>query len=143
MPAVPHEQERELNPIKWNELKVLLDEAHRLLNIHEHEYDHSIRHTVVKDALKAHLPPDRVQNLPLGVKRREDNPRFVTWTGTDTVLGDTVKKPGFRLLAEHQVTKVLRELVPGGAQRIYGALLRNLKNDQDVLVKAKVCGSVS
>ncbi|KAH0829016.1 hypothetical protein J3R83DRAFT_2470 [Lanmaoa asiatica] len=97
---IPHAKERVRNPIPSDELDALLDEARVLLNVHEHEYDHSIRQTVVKEALQAHLPdPNRVRNLPLAVKRRDDNPHYVTWTGPNTVLGDTVNKPRFTLLA--------------------------------------------
>ncbi|HVL26190.1 MAG TPA: GMC oxidoreductase, partial [Thermomicrobiales bacterium] len=51
----------------------------------------SIRHTMVKESLQAefHELPEAygVQNLPLAVERRKDNPEFVHWTGTDTVFG--------------------------------------------------------
>ena len=56
-----------------------------------HEFDDSIRHNIVRDALQeefTELPEGYgVQNLPLAVERRKDNPEFVHWTGTDTVLG--------------------------------------------------------
>jgi pyranose oxidase len=69
----------------------LYTEAERLLNTHKNEFDDSIRHQVVRDALQeefSELPhPYAVQNLPLAVERRKDNPKLVWWTGTDTVLG--------------------------------------------------------
>ena len=62
-----------------------------LLNTHRHEFDMSLRHHVVREALSAEFTelrePYQVQNLPLAVERRADQPEFVTWTGTDTVLG--------------------------------------------------------
>ncbi len=69
----------------------LYTEAERLLNTHSDQFDDSVRHTVVKETLQqefSDLPePYGVQNLPLGVERRKDNPEFVHWTGTDHVLG--------------------------------------------------------
>jgi len=145
---IPHQEERVKNPIPWNELSGLLDQARVLLNVHEHEYDHSIRHTVVKETLQAHLPdPGRVRNLPLAVERRKGDPRYVTWTGPNTVLGDVVNNPGFKLLAEHRVTRVLKELSPGSPERVFGVLLRDLKNSQDIFVKTTAvvlcCGAVA
>lgn len=105
--AFPHEEERVNNPIPKQELDGLLQRAYTLLNVHEHEYDGSIRHTVVKETLEKALGPTRdVQSLHLAVKRREDNPAFVTWTGSDTVLGDAAKDPRFTLLTETKVTKI-------------------------------------
>lgn len=69
----------------------LYDAGETLLNTHRHEFDHSIRHHVVRDVLAAEFDelaePYQVQNLPLAVERRTDHPEFVTWTGTDTVFG--------------------------------------------------------
>ena len=69
----------------------LYDAGEQLLNTHKHEFDDSIRHQVVRDALAGEFTelaePYNVQNLPLAVERRKDNPRFVHWSGTDTVLG--------------------------------------------------------
>jgi pyranose oxidase len=69
----------------------LYSAGEKLLNTHKHEFDESIRHMVVRDTLQAEyteLPHAYgVQNLPLAVERRKDNPEFVHWSGTDTVLG--------------------------------------------------------
>src|SRR5215203_5695438 len=78
-----------------------------------------------------------VQNLPLAVERRKDNPRFVYWTGTDTVLGpladgDLDRAP-FVLKPEHLCTR----LVPSrdGSQIEY-AEIQNLSEWQTLHVKA-------
>ncbi|KAF8322483.1 pyranose 2-oxidase [Clavulina sp. PMI_390] len=142
----PNEEEQVLNPIKKDEFKKLLDEAHSLLNVHSNEYDFSIRHTVVKETLEKNLPKERkVGNLPLAVERRKDNPEFVTWTGPNTVLGDTVHSPKFDLRPEHRVTKLVYDR--NKPDRIKGVLVRDLANDRDFLVVAKAyviaCGSVA
>jgi len=77
--ALPHGQERVSNPIPKDEFDGLLKEAGNLLNVHDNQYGHSIRHTKVKEALLQELPKARgVSNLPLGVQRRSDNPEYVT-----------------------------------------------------------------
>jgi len=67
-------------------------EAEKLLGTHLHEFDDSIRNTVVRETLENEYSelkaPYQVQRLPLAVKRRDDNSEFVTWSGTDTVFGD-------------------------------------------------------
>jgi hypothetical protein len=63
----------------------LYTDGERLLNTHRHEFDGSIRHTVVREALANEFSelaePYHVQNLPLGVERRKDNPELVHWSG--------------------------------------------------------------
>ncbi|KAF8422789.1 pyranose 2-oxidase [Boletus edulis BED1] len=140
---IPHEDERKQNPIEWNQLRGLLYTARKkLLKVDSHQFDNSVRHTVVKKALIAHIDSARVKNLPLAVKRRKDNPHFVTWSATDTVFGNTVNK--LQLLAEHRVTKVVGvKTAPGDVK---GVLLRDLKEDKDRVVRAKAiilcCGAV-
>jgi pyranose oxidase len=74
------------------EWEKLYAEAEKLLGTRLDQFDCSIRNTVVREALQKEYsklqPPYEVQNLPLAVKRRKDNPELVTWSGTDTVLGD-------------------------------------------------------
>jgi pyranose oxidase len=93
----------------------LYREAETLLNTHRHEFDNSIRHTVVRETLRqafSELPPEYgVQNLPLAVERRKDNPEFVHWTGTDTVFGplangDQDREP-FILKEQHLCTRLV------------------------------------
>lgn len=81
------------NPIPPKEFSTLLNRASNMLNVHEDQYDGSIRHTVVKETLANALGDDRVRNMPLGVERRNIE-NSVTWTGTNTVLGDVVSYPG-------------------------------------------------
>lgn len=131
---IPHEEEIEQNPIPKAERDVLFPRAQSLLNVHNDQYEFSMRHTTVKDTLLSLLPAERnVQSLPLAVERRAENPEYVTWTGTNTVLGD-VSKYGdrFKLLSETRFTKLV--LDPNDDKVILGAELRDLRNDADLLV---------
>lgn len=59
-----------------------------------HRLHHFIRNPLVLDALKEaypHLKGEAApQYLPLAGVRRTDVPEFITWSGTDTILGDTI-----------------------------------------------------
>ncbi len=123
---------------EWNRL---YDEAERLLNTRRHEFDESIRHLVVREALKeefSELPEGYgVQNLPLGVERRKDNPRLVHWTGTDTVLGPLAEgeqdAEPFVLKEQHRCTR----LVPSrDGSRIEYAEIQNLMEWQTIHIRA-------
>ncbi|QRW08111.1 GMC oxidoreductase [Ceratobasidium sp. AG-Ba] len=143
---LPDPQEREQCPIDGPEFDNLLSEAKLLLNVNENEYDESIRHNLVKDVLTKVYGPERVKNLPLAVKRRE-NKEFVTWSGVDTVLGRwaTEQDPRFVLKAETRVTKLILDPVPG-PRKVVGALCRDLNTHEDFVVLAKhyvvACGAV-
>jgi pyranose oxidase len=115
----------------------LLEEAKNKLNVHSDQYDHSIRHTVVKDTLMKAFPNRGITNLPLAVHRNSDNPDYVTWTGTNTILGKTVESSRFTLSPEVRVTKVIRDTTDPG--KIVAAKVRDLRTDHDQYVIAKVC----
>jgi pyranose oxidase len=80
------------NGIPAAEWEKLYADGEKLLGTRLHEFDDSIRNTVVRETLEKEYSelehPYEVQRLPLAVKRREDNSEFVTWSGTDTVFGD-------------------------------------------------------
>jgi pyranose oxidase len=123
---------------EWNRL---YDGAEQLLNTHRHEFDDSVRHNVVRDALQAEYTelaePYQVQNLPLAVQRRTDQPEFVTWTGTDTVFGPLLDGPldrePFILRAEHRCNRLVT--TDGGASIAY-AEVQDLAGWRQVRVKA-------
>jgi hypothetical protein len=136
--AIPHEEEIVHNPIPKPERDVLFPRAQSLLNVHNDQYEFSMRHTTVKDTLLSLLPAARnVQSLPLAVERRIENPEYVTWTGANTVLGD-ISKYGdrFKLLTETRFTRLVID--PNDETQILGAELRDLKNDADLLAFGKV-----
>ncbi len=136
--AIPHDEEIEQNPIPKAERDVLFSRAQSLLNIHNDQYEFSMRHTTVKDTLLSLLPAERnVQSLPLAVERRTENPEYVTWTGANTVLGD-ISKYGdrFKLLSETRFTKLIIDA--NDNTNILGAELRDLRNDADVLALGRV-----
>jgi pyranose oxidase len=133
---IPHHEEISHNPIPKEERDVLFQRARTLLNVHNDQYDMSMRHTTVKNTLLGSLPAERqVQSLPLAVERRTDNPTYVTWSGSNTVLGD-IEAYGdrFTLLSETRFTKL--HLDPLEGQTVLGAELRDLRNDDDILVMA-------
>ena len=58
---------------------------------------HFIRNTLVRDNLRSSFPNLKAeeaipQYLPLAGVRRKDAPEFITWTGSDTILGDDMLK---------------------------------------------------
>jgi len=129
---------------KWD---ALYARAKTLVKTNLTAFDNSIRHNVVKDTLNDAYKndPGRVfKNLPLAVERRTDNPEYVTWTGSDTVLGDLAvpgKNPRFTLKAETRATAFVHL-----GNKIHGVLLRDLSIDQDFVVIAKAyvaaCGAI-
>jgi pyranose oxidase len=140
---LPHAEERKLNPIAPVELDFLLNRAREILDVTTDQYNNSIRHNTVLDALKAGTTRN-IQPLPLAVRRRKDNPIYVTWSGSNTVLGDAVKSQRFTLSPETRVTKVYRDIKD--PTKILGVLIRDLKTEKDRFVVAKAvviaCGAV-
>ncbi|MPZ22494.1 MAG: pyranose oxidase [Dehalococcoidia bacterium] len=126
--------------VEWDRLYTM---AEGLLNTHRHEFDMSIRHNIVRDALAAEFAelqsPYNVQNLPLAVERRKDNPDLVHWTGTDTVLGpladgDQDDEP-FIVQEQHRCTR----LVPSAdGSTIEYAEIQDLMNWRTINVHANL-----
>ena len=133
--AKPHAEERKDNPI--DNLDNLLEEAKVLLNVHNDQYENSIRHTVVKEALVKAFPDRGITSLPLAVQRRTDNPDYVTWTGTHQVLKRALQEPKrFKILDETRFTR----LIPDDTRPdlVRGAQIRDLRSNSDKVVKARV-----
>lgn len=146
----PHKDERKNNPIPEDELMTLFKRGREILNVHNDQYEDSIRHTVVKETVYNALKvgdknPREVQSLPLAVERRAENKDYVTWTGCDTVLGKIVDDPRFELWDETRVTQLLsRKNTP---TTVVGAKVRSLKTNEDMIIVAKAfviaCGAVA
>ena len=74
-----------------------------------------MRHNVVRDTLAAEFSelkaPYNVQNLPLAVERRKDNPELVHWSGTDSVFGPLADGPldraPFILKEQHRCNRLV------------------------------------
>lgn len=121
----------------------LYDQGEEILNTHRHEFDDSIRHVVVREALANEFTeleePYNVQNLPLAVERRKDNPEFVRWTGTDTVLGPLADGPldqdPFVLKEQHRCTRLVTN---GDGSKIEYAEVQNLKEWETLHVHANL-----
>ena len=123
--------------IPQTEFDALLESAGEILGVHSDQFDSSIRHNVVKTLLQDDpaFQSRGVTDIPLGVKRRTDNPDYFTWTGSDTVLGEQVKNSNFKLFTETRVTKLHFDPF---TLKIDGAILRDLNTDTNIVVKAKV-----
>jgi pyranose oxidase len=120
----------------------LYGHAEQLLNTHKNEFDRSMRHVAIREALAAEydelVAPYQVQNLPLAVERRKDNPELVHWSGTDTVFGRLIDGPmdtePFVLREQHRCTK----LVPSrDGSRIEYAEVQNLLEWETLYIRAK------
>ncbi|KAG8690910.1 hypothetical protein FRC11_008209 [Ceratobasidium sp. 423] len=155
---IPHVEERQNSPLPQDELLELLNEAGSLLNVNLKEYDGSVRHNLVKEILRRAYDPDNkggiVENLPLAVKRNPDHEVYVTWSGSDTVLGDYAEgqHERFNLCPEHRLigfvregTKHLRQLYQGSGS-IQFAYVKDIKKNKYFAIKAKIyvvaCGAV-
>jgi choline dehydrogenase-like flavoprotein len=88
-----------------------------------------------------------VRELPLAVRARPDQAKSdaVHWSAADTVLGHLANprhapaNGSFRLLAEHQCTRLEFSDAGGGDQRVTGVKVRNLRNlDEKVTINAEV-----
>ncbi|KAF8593009.1 pyranose 2-oxidase [Ceratobasidium sp. AG-I] len=138
----PEEREKKPKSISDGDFIKLLEAAEDLLHVRKDQYDHSIRHSVVKEALAKVFGKERVENLPLAVKRRDENKEYVTWSGTNTVLGEYADK--LILRSETRVTRL--DLNPANRKEIRGVLCRNLRTHEDILITAKkyviACGAV-
>lgn len=145
---LPDPEERKKCPIEKSKFDGLLREGQKLMNVNTTSYDHSIRHNLVKEALTEVYGKERIGNLPLAVKRNAHNPEYVTWTGVDTILGESIKthKDRFTMATEVRVTKLLCDPVPG-PRKVVGALCRDLVNHKDYVVRAKqyvvACGAIA
>ncbi|KAK0222089.1 pyranose 2-oxidase [Armillaria fumosa] len=146
--AEPHAEERKENPINQRELDALLQRGKALLGVNRDQFDESIRHRVVKNTLTDALKGTReVRSISLAARRRSENKKFVTWSGSNTVLGEdlsTNKNSRFTLSPETRVTRLVHD--PANPSKIVAAVCRNLKTDRDILVCAKTfviaCGSI-
>lgn len=146
----------ELERVPWideSEWDELYGQAELLLNTHHDVFrDHSIRHLVVKEALKEHFQdPDgagyQVDDLPVAGQRRRDNDEFVTYTGADTILGSLIDEEGqltgphLRILPEHRLTRLVVE-----GDRVAFAEVEDLKRWRTLRIEASTfvvaCGSL-
>lgn len=129
-------------PIERNKMRVLLQRAKKLLNVHDDQFEHSVRHKLIKDALSSAFAEEgrAVKNLPLAGERSEPECEFITWSGSDTVFGDYINTKDergvnrFKLLTECLVVKFITD----GSDKITGALVRELRSGKEVVIKAKV-----
>jgi pyranose oxidase len=106
----------------------LYTEAEGYLRTSRDEFEGSLRHQLVKNTLLSSptlVPNGReVLSLPLACKRSQTNPSFVTWSASNTVLGDTVKK--LHLLSNHQCT-LLQYDEEDEEKEIFLAVVKNLE----------------
>lgn len=115
-------------------------EGEQLLKTTQDAFSQSIRHQVVLDRLRREFTelrePYHPQALPLAVERRTDDPRFVRWTGTDTVLGPLAEGDAegrFDLRAEHLCRRL--HLSADGT-RVEYAEVENLADREIIHVEA-------
>lgn len=127
-----------LSADEWDRL---YGEAERLIGTRTDAFEHSIRHQIVRELLREEYrelaEPYHVQNLPLAVRRREDDPRFVYWSGTDTVLGPLAEDDAdgrFDLRPEHMCYRLA--LSSDGA-RVEYAEVQDLTRSRTLRIEAE------
>ncbi len=102
-----------ISPQDWDKL---FDIAEKFLNVHNTGFESPLNTIVMRrfqERLADRLAPDRpVQHTPLGAERRADNPKYVRWTGADTVMGPLLDEPEtyadrFTILPEHRAHELI------------------------------------
>ncbi|KAJ3826739.1 pyranose 2-oxidase [Lentinula raphanica] len=141
----PHSEETTQSPVERNELDSLLTRARDLVKVDSTVFDESIRHNTVKDILTDSFPNRNIRSIPLAVQRHaKSKSGFVTWSGSNTILGDYVNDSRLTIASEQRVTQLL--VHPNAPGILLGVLVRDLRTDNDYLVQAKAyivaCGAV-
>lgn len=136
-----------LTPEEWD---LFYSRAEELLGTRTDVFSGSVRHELVRDALLAEYPDlptlYGVQDLPMAVRRRTDNPALVHWTGTDDVFGPLAdgKTDGFDLRPEHLC---LRLGVSADGRQVEFAEIRDLTRWLAFRVEADcyfvACGAIA
>ncbi|KAJ1304639.1 hypothetical protein OPQ81_005780 [Rhizoctonia solani] len=149
----PHADERGFTPLERpDEFDELLGEAEKMLNVEvtTKAFEDSVRHNLVKGILQESY--NNVADLPLAV-RREEGSHYVTWSGSDTVLGDPGKwGERFELRSEHKLIGFIRKgtvdltRLSKGTGEIEYAYVKDLRKNEYLKVKAMsyvvACGAV-
>lgn len=142
--AEPHNEELVESPIERGVMRKLLQEGKKLLNVHDDQFEDSVRHQIVKKALtEAYSPENRaIKSIPLAGERYKANKNYVVWSGAGTVLGDYIfakdsqGRDRFRLLSEVLVVKLISDQNAPG--KVTNALVRNLRTGNERTISAKV-----
>ncbi|KAI0521681.1 hypothetical protein F5B22DRAFT_547346 [Xylaria bambusicola] len=121
-----------------DEWKALYDEARGLFHTSTTEFDDSIRHHLVKNALLREHKGREFLNLPLACERSKDNPDYIRWTGPARILGDLAdpkyNRGNFELKPHHCCRRLLIDAAVG---QVIGAELVNLRTNEVVYAQAK------
>ncbi|GAA1982602.1 GMC family oxidoreductase [Nocardiopsis rhodophaea] len=126
-----------LTPSEWDRLYT---EAERILRVSTTEFDDSIAHQLVLDALREEYKeleaPYDVQSLPLAAQRRAASTGLVEWTGVDTILGP-LAAPGrsdrFRVLSQHLCTRLATD---SAGSRVSYAEAQDLLTGESLRIEA-------
>ncbi len=134
--------------IDHEEWEDLYSAAEKLVNMHTDIYTNSVRQTIIKRILTAHYGSQPffhgIQDMPVAAERRRDNPEFVTFSGSDTILGPLADREDgghLTIMPEHRVTSMKQQ---GG--RIVSAELCDMRSrarktaEADIFIIA--CGAV-
>lgn len=132
------------------EWKLLYHASRTLIGTSEHEFDHSIRHNVVLETLRAAYPDRGVKPLPLACHRLAQGSPYVQWHAADNVYGDLFTNPTkknaqgkqrgyFKLITNTRCTRF--ELEPGNELKIglveVKDLLASRTNPTNFYIRAK------
>ena len=102
--------------IDHEEWEDLYSAAEKLVNMHTDIYTNSVRQTIIKRILTAHYGSQPffhgIQDMPVAAERRRDNPEFVTFSGSDTILGPLADREDgghLTIMPEHRVTSMKQQ----------------------------------
>jgi pyranose oxidase len=123
---------------EWDEY---YGQGEALFHTTQEAFSHSMRHQLVLDLLGTEYTeleaPYHAQALPLAVRRRDDDPRYVHWSGTDNILGplSTNDAEGrFDLRAQH----ICRHLgLSADGARIEYAEVEDLQSRRSLRIEAE------
>ena len=120
------------------EWALLYARAKSLFHTSQTEFDLSVRHRYVKDALIRAHPDREFINLPLACERSKKNPKYVQWSSPARILGDLAdpkyKGRNFELKAHHRCNRLLLD---GASREVLGAEITDLSTNEVLIVKAK------